>query len=255
MRTNTGVGPSSRFIVTARSRDLTSASAFPRQCAHRRVFFCPPVDPLPFSRMSDPLIFTGGFAGTNGYLHDHDDGPLLIDAPSGSLAWLREIEKKPAALLLTHQHYDHVEDAAAIAAWAGCPILAWAPYEESLTLVPLMRAVGMEIEVAPYRVTTTLEGQTELPLPGVNCRLFHLPGHAPDSVVFYFPEAAIAFVGDTLMPGGMGRTDLPGGSWQQLEEGIRRRLFTLPPETAVLSGHGPPTTIAREMATNPFLCG
>lgn len=205
--------------------------------------------------MSDPKIFTGGSAVTNGYLHDHPSGPLLIDAPEGSLGWLRDIGKKPVALLLTHQHYDHVQNAADIAAWAGCPILAWSPYEEMLTLVPLMRVVGMEEEVQPYQVTTTLSGQSELPLPGVNCRLFYLPGHAIDSVVFYFPEESIAYVGDTLLPGGLGRTDLPGGSWQQLEDGIRRHLFTLPPETLVLSGHGPPTTIGREMTTNPFLRG
>ena len=203
--------------------------------------------------MPDPLIFTGGSAITNGYLHDHPAGPLLIDAPSGSLGWLQAMRKMPVALLLTHQHYDHVEDAAAIAAWAGCPILAWRPYEEMLTLVPLMRVVGMEMEIEPYQITTTLEGKTELPLPGVNCRLIHLPGHAIDSVVFYFPEESIAYVGDTLLPGGLGRTDLPGGSWQQLEDGIRQKLFTLPPETIALSGHGPPTTIGREMATNPFL--
>jgi glyoxylase-like metal-dependent hydrolase (beta-lactamase superfamily II) len=205
--------------------------------------------------MPDPLIFTGGSAVTNGYLHEHPGGPLLIDAPRGCLAWLQDLEKKPVALLLTHQHYDHVEDAAAVAAWAGCPILAWRPYEEMLTLVPLMRVVGMEMEIEPYEVTTMLEGKAELPLPGVGCRLFPLPGHAADSVVFYFPGEAIAYVGDTLMPGGLGRTDLPGGSWQTLEDGIRRHLFTLPPETLVLSGHGPPTTIGREMATNPFLRG
>lgn len=203
--------------------------------------------------MPDPLVFTGGSAITNGYLHHHPEGSLLIDAPAGSLVWLQAMAVKPAALLLTHQHYDHVEDAAAIAAWAACPILAWRPYEEMLTLAPLMRAVGMEMEVESFEVTTKLEGLTELPLPGMNCRLFHVPGHAPDSVVFYFPEDSLAYVGDTLMPGGMGRTDLPGGSWQQLEEGIRRHLFTLPRQTRVLSGHGPETTIGREMATNPFL--
>ena len=203
--------------------------------------------------MPEPLVFTGGSAITNGYLHDHPAGALLIDAPSGSLVWLQSMDKKPVALLLTHQHYDHVEDAAAIAAWAGCPILAWKPYEEMLTLVPLMRAVGMEMEIEPFQVTTTLEGATELPLPGVKCQLLHLPGHASDSVVFYFPGEGIAYVGDTLMAGGTGRTDLPGGSWRQLEDGIRQKLFTLPPETRVLSGHGPATTIGREMATNPFL--
>lgn len=203
--------------------------------------------------MMDPLVFTGGSASTNGYLHDQPGGPLLIDAPSGSLAWLQRLGKTPTALLLTHQHYDHVEDAAAIAAWAGCPILAWQPYEEMLTLVPLLRVVGMEMEIAPYSVTTTLEGQDQLPLPGWHCRLLHVPGHAVDSVVFHFPQEGLAYVGDTLMPGGVGRTDLPGGSWETLCAGIRHRLFTLPPETRVFSGHGPATTIGREMATNPFL--
>lgn len=201
----------------------------------------------------DPLVFTGGSAVTNGYLYDQPGGPLLVDAPAGSLDWLKGLGKKPVALLLTHQHYDHVEDAAAIAEWAACPILAWQPYEESLTLVPLLRVVGMEMEVEPFVVTTVLEGMERLPLPGIDCQLSHVPGHATDSVVFHFPGDGLAFVGDTLMPGGMGRTDLPGGSWELLREGIHRHLFSMPPETRVYSGHGPATTIAREIATNPFL--
>jgi hydroxyacylglutathione hydrolase len=72
-------------------------------------------------------------------------------------------------------------------------------------------------------------------------------------VIFHLPAAKLVFSGDTLFAGSIGRTDLPGGSTRQLLEGIARHLLTLPPETRVLSGHGPATTIGREAAENPFL--
>jgi glyoxylase-like metal-dependent hydrolase (beta-lactamase superfamily II) len=72
-------------------------------------------------------------------------------------------------------------------------------------------------------------------------------------VTFYVPAEGVVFSGDAVFAGSIGRTDLPGGSTQQLLDGIARHLLTLPPETRVLSGHGPATTIGREAATNPYL--
>lgn len=83
--------------------------------------------------------------------------------------------------------------------------------------------------------------------------LFHIPGHCPGSTAFYEPRAGRVFDGDILFAGGVGRWDLPGGSRQELLDGIRRYLLRLPPETEVFPGHGRPTTIGLEKATNPFL--
>ncbi len=204
--------------------------------------------------MSHPKIFTGGMAMTNGYLLETRAGHLLIDAPEGIIGWLQELEVKPVAMLLTHQHFDHVEDAGAIQAWAGCPVHAFSPFDDALTLGPILRSLGMEVKVAPYAVDHVLKDKTTLSVLDLDCRLFSIPGHSPDSLAFYFPALNMVFSGDTLMAGGVGRTDFPGGSLDQLISGIRTHLLSLPRETMIFSGHGESTSISEELATNPYLC-
>lgn len=82
--------------------------------------------------------------------------------------------------------------------------------------------------------------------------VFEVPGHSPGSLVFYCEQSECAFVGDVIFRGGIGRTDLPGGSTEQLLTGIKQKLFTLPPNTVIYSGHGPTTTIDYEIKNNPF---
>ena len=84
-------------------------------------------------------------------------------------------------------------------------------------------------------------------------RVLHTPGHTPGHVCFYEPAEEVLFDGDVLFYRGIGRTDLPGGSWQQLMDSIQRVLFALPEDTVVYSGHGPTTTIGEEKRLNPWL--
>lgn len=201
-----------------------------------------------------PECFTGGFVQTNGHLFQTPDGSwILVDAPQGVTAWLERRGIRPAALLLTHQHYDHVEDAAAVAA-LGATVHAWAPYSADLTLESLMRSYGMPVKVEPYAVDVTLEGKSELEIGGCRMELAHVPGHATDSVTFFLPETGELYSGDTLFAGSVGRADLPGGDPALLIEGIRKKLFTLPATTMVFPGHGPATSIGAERAGNPY-CG
>ena len=81
----------------------------------------------------------------------------------------------------------------------------------------------------------------------------HTPGHTPGSICLHVPELDLLLAGDTLFAGSVGRTDLPGGSWETLQRSIRERLLNLPDGTLVIPGHGPATTIGDERATNPFL--
>ena len=196
--------------------------------------------------------YTGGFTQTNGYLIETPDGNLLIDAPEGVVAWLDEGGVRVDEVLLTHQHYDHVLDAAALQG-RGARLHAFAPYSTELTLEAAARAWGMPISVEPYRIDSLFEPGQSLRLAGLEISIAHVPGHATDGVILHFPAHGIVFSGDTLFAGSIGRTDLPGGSTRQLLDGIARHLLNLPPETRVLSGHGPATTIAREMMGNPFL--
>jgi glyoxylase-like metal-dependent hydrolase (beta-lactamase superfamily II) len=197
--------------------------------------------------------FTGGIAATNGYLLDSPEGKLLIDAPEGITQWLQKRGASPVALFLTHQHFDHVMDAQSVKATFGCPIYAWAPYSQDLTLEALFGMVsGMAMSVPPYEVDHLVAGQPKLTLGGIEWSLSHIPGHSPDSACLYEAASGTLFSGDVLFEGSIGRTDFPGGSQKQLVEGIHTQLWPLPDATVVYPGHGEPTTIGMERAENPY---
>ncbi len=196
--------------------------------------------------------FTGGFVQTNGYLVETPDGNFLVDAPLGIAAWAASKGVRIDDVLLTHQHYDHVEDAAALSA-AGAKLHAFAPYSTELTLEAAARGWGLPIKVVPYQVDALLDLSQPLKLAGLEIFIAHVPGHATDGVIFHLPAESVVFSGDTLFSSSIGRSDLPGGNTRQLLEGIDRHLLKLPPETRVLSGHGPETTIGRELRSNPYL--
>ncbi len=197
-------------------------------------------------------LYTGGFTQTNGYLVETDAGNFLIDAPEGIRGWLEQNGKQVTDVLLTHQHYDHVLDAAALQE-SGAHLHAFAPYSDQLTLEAAARAWGMPIRVDPYTVDSLLDIDQPLKLAGMEFALAHVPGHASDSVIFHLADEKLVFSGDTLFADSIGRTDLPGGDTRQLLDGIARHLLALPPDTRVLPGHGPATTVGREAQNNPFL--
>lgn len=201
-------------------------------------------DALPIRR------YTGGVAQTNAYLLGQGERAILIDAPKGTSQWLDSLGEKPQHLLLTHQHYDHVEDAALLQK-KGLTLYAWKPHSSFLTLEERLKAAGFDLKVTPYVVDKLLEGEEKLTLNGWDIQLFFIPGHATDGMAFY--TEGFLFSGDTLFARSIGRCDLPGGDAHLLIEGIERDLLSLPDETLVFSGHGEQTTIGEEKAYNAFL--
>ncbi len=198
--------------------------------------------------------FTGGIAQTNSFILQHSSGTLMVDAPEGSAEWLEEQNIRPDALLLTHHHFDHVLDAAAIQAASGCPVYAFSQLSRDLTLENLFGAMaGTQFSVPAFQVDHLLEGQPTVELRGMTWELFHVPGHSLDSLCFYQKELNLLFAGDVLMCEGVGRTDFPGGNTRLLLNGIKTKLLPLPDATMVYSGHGPYTTIGQERQYNPFL--
>ncbi len=187
--------------------------------------------------MLEISTYTGGIAATNGHLLTLPGGTVLVDA-----------------LFLTHQHFDHVLDAATVKAAHGCRVNSFAPCSKDLTLEILYGAVtGSPFSVPPFVVDEILEGKSQLEALGETWQLYHVPGHSPDSLCFHLPSQKLLFGGDVLFLDGVGRTDFPNGSTQQLLSGIIEKLFILPDATRVLPGHGDDTTIGRERMENPFL--
>ena len=199
--------------------------------------------------------YCGGFCETNGYLVQTDEGSFVIDAPLGMWAYCLEKNVKPTGLLLTHQHFDHVEDAHHFAN-AQVPLYAASPFQRDLLLEDWVNeTIGFPLTVTPYAVDHVLElSGSPLELIGLPIEFRAVPGHSPDSFVFHVALFQKLFGGDTLFAGGgMGRTDFPHSDSALLLRSVCEQLLTLPEDTQVLPGHGPTTTIGQEIVNNPLL--
>jgi glyoxylase-like metal-dependent hydrolase (beta-lactamase superfamily II) len=162
-----------------------------------------------------------------------------------------DLELKPVIVLNTHGHVDHIGANSEIVRKYAVPLAMHSADTGMLQVsdyIELSLLLGARNSPPPDRLLA--EGD-EIVIGRTSLRVIHIPGHTPGSVGFV--AAGVLFSGDTLFCGGVGRTDLPGGSWKDLERSIRERILTLPEETIVLPGHGPWTTIEQERNSNPFL--
>ncbi len=154
-------------------------------------------------------------------------------------------------ILCTHGHLDHVGAAADAKELTGAPI--WLNREDLFlyeTMTEWAPMFNMNVRPGPP-VDHFIEEGEEVRFGDYAARAMHTPGHTPGGMTYAVDDNV--FVGDTLFAGSVGRTDLPGGSWEQLMKSIHSRLLTLDDRTVVYCGHGPRTTIGRERRTNPFL--
>jgi glyoxylase-like metal-dependent hydrolase (beta-lactamase superfamily II) len=195
--------------------------------------------------------FTGGILDTNAFLLHGPSGNVLIDAPQG--ADRHFADARIDALLLTHGHFDHVADAAAIQLRHECPVYYHADTEPMVTDPAFFRDWGFALEVEPVSDGRLLVETPACEVAGLRFAVLEVPGHCPGSLCFYFAEEGALFGGDVLFRGGIGRWDLPGGDHELLVTGIAQKILPLPDATRVYPGHGPATTVGRERAANPFL--
>ena len=185
---------------------------------------------------------------------------LVIDPglePDLILEFLSERQLRPAAILNTHGHADHIGGNGVLKdAFPNASLIIGRNEAHLLTDADanLSAPFGMAI-VSPPADQLVQEGDT-LDLAGIRLEVLEIPGHSPGHVVFvHRATPTIVFGGDVLFRGSVGRTDFPGGSADRLFAGIRSKLFTLPDDTVVYPGHGPVTQTGFEKRTNPFVGG
>jgi glyoxylase-like metal-dependent hydrolase (beta-lactamase superfamily II) len=196
----------------------------------------------------------------NTYIISGDDsGCIVIDCGCYGRSEEMRLEQlltdrglKPKLLLNTHCHLDHLFGNRLMLERYG--LRTWYHEGDSqnhLNAPKHALMFGLTMEEPPAPAGYLADGEV-VTAAGVSLDVLAVPGHSPGGIAFYSEKDGVVFTGDALFAGSIGRSDLPGGNHGQLIESIRRRLFTMPPETVVYSGHGPETTIGREIGSNPF---
>lgn len=206
----------------------------------------------------DIRTFTSEGWGENAYLVRvaGERRAVAIDPGGDTPELVRALESEALtldAILLTHAHIDHIEGVAPLVRATGAPVYlhpAERPWYDRAAEQAAYFGVSMEEPPAP---THELKGGQRLELAGIGFEVRDVPGHAPGHVILYVADAGVAFVGDVVFQGSIGRTDLPQGNHRQLMTGIREQVLSLPDETVLYPGHGPATTVGRERVGNPFL--
>ena len=208
--------------------------------------------------------FPAGSWGTNCYVVAPAAGEQCVvidpghEAAGGVADLVREHRLQPVAVLLTHGHIDHTFSVVPVCGRYG--VAAYIHPEDRAQLADPGSGLGLTPGQQVFPGVTfsepddvvELTGHDTLTLAGLELTVDHAPGHTRGSVTFRL-ATDVLFSGDLLFEGSIGRTDLPGGSFEQILESLARVILPLPDEVAVLSGHGGTTTVGAERATNPYL--
>ena len=193
-------------------------------------------------------------------LYDHTGECIIVDAGCELPGEREELEDfmdrhglRPVKLINTHCHVDHILGLAYFAEKYELPFFMHAA-EKGLLAHSIQQAefFGLKMEPPPEPRGTLEEGRA-VKFGESELEVIHIGGHSPGGVLFHCPGQRFLISGDVLFRDSIGRTDLPGGDYDSLVGGIRRKLLKLDPETRVYPGHGPPTTIGDEIRNNPFL--
>ena len=181
---------------------------------------------------------------------------VIIDPATDAKRIIKELSELsviPEAVLLTHGHFDHMIAGDALRKEYGIPVCI---LEEDAEMLEDARENCSAIFLTAYTTTADKllkDGQTLEFLEGA-LKVIATPGHTAGSCCYYNKEEGILFSGDTLFQGSIGRTDLPTAKPSKIHVSIREKLFVLPEDTLVFTGHGEETTIGEEKQNNPYVC-
>jgi glyoxylase-like metal-dependent hydrolase (beta-lactamase superfamily II) len=196
--------------------------------------------------------------GTNTYVvgcNETKEG-VVIDPgfePEVILSVVEELELNVGIVLLTHGHVDHVSAVGPVASALEAKVIIHEDDVEIYRAAPKMALMFGITAAAPPEADRLLKEGDVVEVGKLKFKTLHTPGHSPGSVSFVMEEQNLVFSGDTLFARGIGRTDFPGGSFSEISNSIKTKLYTLDGSMQVLSGHGPPTTLREEMLMNPFV--
>jgi hydroxyacylglutathione hydrolase len=196
-----------------------------------------------------------GPIGTNTYVVRSAAAPseaVIVD-PSGEAGEIEDVVAKLGArcagILVTHGHFDHVVSLADLAESTRAPV--YAPGGERILLEQPEGFTPPGLSIRPATADTWLQGGETVGVGGIEFAVTSVPGHSPAHLAYH--ADGHLFSGDVLFAGSVGRTDLRGGDWSVLQASIASLLDAYPGDTVVHPGHGPETTLAAELARNPFL--
>lgn len=187
-----------------------------------------------------------------------ETGKLAVVDPGGDIARIEqaiaELGGQVEKILVTHAHIDHAGAVAELAERLGVPIEG--PQREDQFWIDMLPHQSQMFGFPPSRAFTPdrwLEDGDTVTVGNISLDVIHCPGHTPGHVVFHQPQAQIAWVGDVIFAGSIGRTDFPRGNHAELISSIRDKLFPLGDEVAFIPGHGPMSNFGEEKRTNPFV--
>ena len=200
-------------------------------------------------------IMPVGVYGANcSILWEDPDCAWVVDPGARGAAILGRMSKlsiRPGLVVLTHAHFDHISAVNDILAEFPVPVYLHAA-DEGIAFSPLNAMPPYTATSRPATLVTDKADGDTLAAGGLEARILHTPGHTPGGWCLLFEKDNLLVAGDTLFAGSVGRTDFPGGDSRQLSASLKR-IKELPGETQVICGHGPMTTIGREIRDNPYL--